>query len=101
MPSPRTKPSKTSLVAFFLLVTLYAASYFMIAKVEHATTGYANATYPEYVETIAVVFRPMESIDRRVRPEKWKYDREIAIEGAQRIIRSSRIWEGDQPTNTR
>ena len=46
MPSPRTKPSLTSLVAFFLIVMLYAASYFMVVRIDHsATTGIAGAVH--------------------------------------------------------
>ena len=72
MPSPRTKPSLTSLVAFFLIVMIYAASYFMVVRIEHSvTTGNAGAEYPAFVEPVSIVFRPMESIDRRIRTDLW------------------------------
>lgn len=72
MDSRSAKPSLTTLVAFVLVASLYAMSYFVIVTVEHSGwTGNAQARYPGFVEPVSILFRPMEFIDSRIRADLW------------------------------
>jgi hypothetical protein len=64
--------SLTSIGAIGTIAVLYGASYFTLVRVEHSpATGNATAEYPKSVEPVSVMFEPMESIDRQVRPDAW------------------------------
>ncbi len=72
MASRGSRPSLTSFVAFALIAALYVMSYYITARIEHSEmTGNAEAEYPEFVKPVSILFRPMETVDSRVRADLW------------------------------
>jgi hypothetical protein len=73
MRAPRSNPSLTSLVGCGMIVAMYVMSYFMLVSVNRPVVGPATAAYPASLKPIAIVYRPMEWIDQRIRPDVWRY----------------------------